>query len=233
MKSDGTEPQTSGPWRLAFLEPGFRRTSTITRGWTRRSVRSPSRARTPRPKRIMKCSTCVLPSVSPDNRQVAYFESGSLKIKDLASQTLVAECASAVRMTWGVTRLVSDRPRSLPGRRQPGAAEDRPVALRSDQKRVFAESSTARLRGLLVSAGQRSWPFAWGRRTPRFGPPISTPRCPPSRPLARVGRSGNTTARSPPCTPGESKPTLWMPTPTSSVHSSITTCIKSGKSVPT
>jgi serine/threonine protein kinase/Tol biopolymer transport system component/tetratricopeptide (TPR) repeat protein len=54
-----------------------------------------------RPKPVMKCET-VLPSVSPDNRHVAYFEQGSLKIKGLASQALVAECPLSC-LFWGVT----------------------------------------------------------------------------------------------------------------------------------
>jgi serine/threonine protein kinase/Tol biopolymer transport system component/tetratricopeptide (TPR) repeat protein len=53
------------------------------------------------PKQIMKCSN-PLPSVSPDNRQVAYFEGGSLKIQGLTSQEPVAECRMP-SMTWGVT----------------------------------------------------------------------------------------------------------------------------------
>jgi Tol biopolymer transport system component len=53
----------------------------------------------PASKPILKCSNS-LPSVSPDNRQVAYFEQGSVKIKDLASQTSVAECPMP-SLTWG------------------------------------------------------------------------------------------------------------------------------------
>jgi Tol biopolymer transport system component len=53
------------------------------------------------PKRFIKCADS-LPSVSPDNQRVSYFEGGSLKIKDLASQTSVVECAAPFS-TWGVT----------------------------------------------------------------------------------------------------------------------------------
>jgi Tol biopolymer transport system component len=56
-------------------------------------------AQDPASKPILKCSNW-LPSVSADNRQVAYFEQGSLKIKDLASQTSVAECPMP-SLTWG------------------------------------------------------------------------------------------------------------------------------------
>ncbi len=52
------------------------------------------------PKAIMKWSY-VLPSVSPDGRQVAHFEGGSLKITDLASQKVVDECKGPA-MSWGV-----------------------------------------------------------------------------------------------------------------------------------
>jgi Tol biopolymer transport system component len=48
----------------------------------------------------MKCST--LPSVSADNRHVSYFEGGSLKITDLASQKALAEYRVPF-MSWGVT----------------------------------------------------------------------------------------------------------------------------------
>jgi serine/threonine protein kinase/Tol biopolymer transport system component len=53
------------------------------------------------PKSIMKWSY-VLPSVSPDNRYVSCFETGSLKIKNLASQETIAECRMP-SITWGVT----------------------------------------------------------------------------------------------------------------------------------
>ncbi len=53
------------------------------------------------PKSIMKWSY-VLPSVSPDNRYVAHFENGSLKITELTSQQVVAECKGPA-MRWGVT----------------------------------------------------------------------------------------------------------------------------------
>ena len=43
-----------------------------------------------KPKRIVKCSTS-LSSVSPDGQRVAYFEGRSLKVKEIASQTTVAE----------------------------------------------------------------------------------------------------------------------------------------------
>ncbi|HNS22380.1 MAG TPA: protein kinase [Sedimentisphaerales bacterium] len=52
------------------------------------------------PRQIMKCSYALL-SVSPDNRKVACFEGGSLKIKDLASQLPLAECQVS-SLSWGV-----------------------------------------------------------------------------------------------------------------------------------
>ncbi|MBM4029577.1 MAG: hypothetical protein FJ280_29890, partial [Planctomycetes bacterium] len=54
-----------------------------------------------KPQPILKCAN-VLPSVSPDDRHVAYFKWGSLTIKDLTSQTLVADCPVS-SLSWGVT----------------------------------------------------------------------------------------------------------------------------------
>jgi Tol biopolymer transport system component len=51
------------------------------------------------PKRVMACSD-AFPSVSPDNQRVAYLENASLKVKDLASQKLVAEWPEPLAM-WG------------------------------------------------------------------------------------------------------------------------------------
>ena len=51
------------------------------------------------PERIMACSD-FYPSVSPDNQYAAYLEDASLKIKDLASETVVAEWPVPF-VTWG------------------------------------------------------------------------------------------------------------------------------------
>jgi Tol biopolymer transport system component/tetratricopeptide (TPR) repeat protein len=51
-----------------------------------------------KPKRIIACSN-LFPSVSPDNQRMAYLED-TLKVKDLASQTLIAE-QPAPFATWG------------------------------------------------------------------------------------------------------------------------------------
>jgi len=51
------------------------------------------------PKRIMPCSNAY-PSVSPDNQRGAYLEDASLKVRDLASQTVVAEWRVPFG-TWG------------------------------------------------------------------------------------------------------------------------------------
>jgi Tol biopolymer transport system component len=57
-------------------------------------------------KRIMSCPS-LFPSVSPDNERVAYLESTSLKVKDLASQALVAERPAPLavwdRVSWSFT----------------------------------------------------------------------------------------------------------------------------------
>jgi len=100
MKSDGTDPRylVRGSW------PSWSRDSEhlyyLSRGdGTLCSLSLAAEGLTP--KRIMKCSN-ALPSVSPDNRHMAYFEGGSLKITDLASQALVAECPVS-SLSWGVT----------------------------------------------------------------------------------------------------------------------------------
>ncbi|HSV99969.1 MAG TPA: protein kinase [Sedimentisphaerales bacterium] len=100
MNADGTEPRclTQGSWpswgcdseHLYYLSRGDGMLCSLALV-----------GQTAKPKRILTCSN-VLPSVSPDNRQVAYFEGGSLKIKDLASQSSVATCPLAC-LSWGVT----------------------------------------------------------------------------------------------------------------------------------
>jgi len=51
------------------------------------------------PKQIMPCAS-LFPSVSPDNRRVAYLENGSLIVKDLISQAVTAEWRVPFS-TWG------------------------------------------------------------------------------------------------------------------------------------
>jgi hypothetical protein len=99
MNADGTEPRrlAQGSWpswtsdssQLYYLS----RTGSML-------CSVPLVGQDREPQSIMKCST--LPSVSPDNRHVAHFENGSLKITDLASQKVVAECKGPA-MAWGVT----------------------------------------------------------------------------------------------------------------------------------
>jgi serine/threonine protein kinase/Tol biopolymer transport system component len=98
MKSNGTEPR-----RMA-------RGSAPSWGWDSKHIYYQSRVDNVlcsvaveggEPKQIMKCSSALL-SMSPDSRQVAYFEAGSLKITELASQTPVAECP-VPSMAWGNT----------------------------------------------------------------------------------------------------------------------------------
>ena len=100
MKSDGTDPR----YLVRGGSPSWSQDSRAVYYHSRpdQTLCSISvEGQDARPRPIMKCST-LLPSVSPDNRQVAYFEQGSLKIKDLASQTLVAECPVS-SLSWGVT----------------------------------------------------------------------------------------------------------------------------------
>jgi serine/threonine protein kinase/Tol biopolymer transport system component/tetratricopeptide (TPR) repeat protein len=89
MKSDGTEPRrlARGVW------PSWGRDSTCV--YYRSRLDStlysiPIVGEDAEPKRIMACPGFV-PSVSPDNQRVAYMEGTSLKVKELTSQTLVAE----------------------------------------------------------------------------------------------------------------------------------------------
>jgi|GEM_PF-393432 len=100
MNADGTEPRclTQGSWpswgcdseHLYYLSRGDGMLCSLALV-----------GQDAKPKRILTCSN-ALPSVSPDSRHVAYFEGGSLKIKDLASQSSVAECPAA-SLSWGVT----------------------------------------------------------------------------------------------------------------------------------
>jgi Tol biopolymer transport system component len=100
MNADGTEPRclTQGSW------PSWGRDSEHIYYLSRGDGMLCSLSlvgQDAKPERILKCSN-ALPSVSPDHRQVAYFEGGSLKIKDLISQSSVAECPLAC-LSWGVT----------------------------------------------------------------------------------------------------------------------------------
>ena len=98
MRSDGTEPRrlVRGGW------PSWSQDSTCIYYQSRvdNALCSISIAgQDAKPKQIMVCSNAY-PSVSPDNQRVAYPEGSSLKIKDLASQALVAERPVSFG-TWG------------------------------------------------------------------------------------------------------------------------------------
>ncbi len=98
MRSDGTEPRRlgRGGW------PSWAQDSTHIYYQSRvdNTLCSIPIARgNAEPKRIMTCSNAY-PTVSPDNRRVAYLEGSSLKVRDLASQTVVAERAVPFA-TWG------------------------------------------------------------------------------------------------------------------------------------
>ncbi|HSW00272.1 MAG TPA: hypothetical protein VLI39_08880 [Sedimentisphaerales bacterium] len=99
MNADGTEPRrlAQGSW------PSWASDSSHLYYLSRRDsilCSVPLVGQDREPQSFMKCST--LPSVSPDNRHVAHFENGSLKIVDLPSQKPVAECRVPF-MSWGVT----------------------------------------------------------------------------------------------------------------------------------
>jgi len=98
MKSDGTEPRrlARGGW------PSWGRDSAQVYYHSRleNMLCSISTARSNvEPKRIMACPS-EFPSVSPDNQRVAYLENRSLKVKDLASQAVVAKWHVSFD-TWG------------------------------------------------------------------------------------------------------------------------------------
>ena len=98
MKSDGTEPRrlARGGW------PSWRRDSTHVYYHSRADNALCSISIDgggTKPKRIMPCSNAY-PSVSPDSQRVAYLEGSSLKIKDLASQAVIAERPVPFG-TWG------------------------------------------------------------------------------------------------------------------------------------
>jgi serine/threonine protein kinase/Tol biopolymer transport system component len=98
MNADGTEPRrlARGGW------PSWSQDSTCVYYQSRvdKMLYSISIvARDAEPKRIMACSNAY-PSVSPDNQRVAYLESTSLIVKDLASQALIAKWP-VPPTTWG------------------------------------------------------------------------------------------------------------------------------------
>jgi len=89
MNADGTEPRrlARGGW------PSWSQDSTSVYYHSRleSALCSISTAgRNPEPQRIMTCPH-YYPSMSPDNQRVAYLEGASLKVKDLARQTVVAQ----------------------------------------------------------------------------------------------------------------------------------------------
>jgi serine/threonine protein kinase/Tol biopolymer transport system component len=98
VKSGGTEPRrlARGGW------PSWSEDSTCVYYHSRvdNALCSISiKGQDAEPKRIMACSN-GFPSVSPDNQRVAYLESTSLIVKDLASQALIAQWP-VPPTTWG------------------------------------------------------------------------------------------------------------------------------------
>ncbi|MBM4026812.1 MAG: hypothetical protein FJ280_15625, partial [Planctomycetes bacterium] len=101
MRADGTEPRrlTRGGW------PSWNRDSTTVYYASRAdySLCSISVEReNAEPNRIMAC-TWYYPSVSPDSRRVAYLEGGYLKVRDLASQSIVAQQPAPFKTSGGPT----------------------------------------------------------------------------------------------------------------------------------
>ena len=98
MNADGTEPRrlARGGW------PSWSRDSTCIYYQSRLDsalCSIPIAGRDVESKRIMACAS-LFPSVSPDNQRVAYLEDASLKVKDLASQAVVARWHVPFN-TWG------------------------------------------------------------------------------------------------------------------------------------
>ena len=99
MKSDGTEPRrlARGGW------PSWSQDSTHIY-YPIASGRGPLFDLYRRPRRRAETdhgrARVLFPSVSPDNQRVAYLEGASLKVKDLASQAVVAEWRVPFG-TWG------------------------------------------------------------------------------------------------------------------------------------
>jgi Tol biopolymer transport system component len=107
MKSDGTEPRrlARGGWpswgsdsqHIYYLSRGDRTLCLISLA-----------GKHDEPKQIMKCPNFLsMPSVSPDSQRVAYLENARLKVRDLTSQSLVAESpapfAAWVGPAWSPT----------------------------------------------------------------------------------------------------------------------------------
>jgi serine/threonine protein kinase/Tol biopolymer transport system component/Tfp pilus assembly protein PilF len=98
MNADGTEPRRLAPggwpsWSADSMHVYFQ--SRLTNMLCSVSIEGQNAE----PKRIMACAS-LFPSVSPDNQRVAYLEGASLKVRDLASQAVVAEWRVPFS-TWG------------------------------------------------------------------------------------------------------------------------------------
>jgi Tol biopolymer transport system component len=91
MKADGTEPRrlARGSW------PSWSRDSARVYYQSRAEsmfCSIPIVSSGAKPERIMACSNAfACPSVSPDDQRIAYREEGTLKVKDLVSQALLAQ----------------------------------------------------------------------------------------------------------------------------------------------
>ena len=100
MNADGTEPKRLAPGgspRWSQDGASIYYYSPVEQAVCSLSLAHPDA----QPKRIMACSHAWA-SVSPDGQRVAYFEEETLKVQDLASQSLVARCAMP-SVTWVIT----------------------------------------------------------------------------------------------------------------------------------
>jgi serine/threonine protein kinase/Tol biopolymer transport system component len=114
MKSDGTEPRrlAGGGW------PSWSKDSTRIYYQSRvdNTLYSVSlEDRDAEPKRIMPCSS-AFPSITHDEKHIAYSEGASLKVKDLDSQALVAEWPVPAAASGGAAWSPTGRELCLGGR---------------------------------------------------------------------------------------------------------------------
>jgi serine/threonine protein kinase len=209
MKSDGTEPRrlARGGW------PSWSQDSKHLYCQSRIDKVLFSVAiedRDARPVPILACSN-NFPSLSPDEKSIAYLEGVALKVKDLASQTLVAEWPVPFTAWGGAGWSPTGSELCLGGdnttQERTGLwiyAFDRPQPARSSPARSLAPRGLPR---------RRAWPSVSAHRTMKSGSPLSTRMSRPSKPLGPVGHSRSTVKRWCAFAPEGSRPTRWTPTP--------------------
>jgi Tol biopolymer transport system component/tetratricopeptide (TPR) repeat protein len=160
MRSDGTEPRrlARGGWPSWSLDSTtIYYQSRVDSALCSISVVGAAA----QPRRIMPCSNAY-PSVSPDNRRVVYLEGTSLKITDLASQTLVAERRVPFATWGGAAWSPTGRELCLAGRND---SEDRTGLW------VFSLDANEPARALDGQIAVGSWAFDGTKLVFSLGPP--------------------------------------------------------------